>query len=96
MNCKYGELFGKTIGPVQDVEVEHDDIGWGSYLKARIEINLSKSLTQGCLLNIRGEDLWSPIKYEKLPRFCLKCEKITHMPGCRAKDDDMAQSQFGT
>lgn len=57
MNRKYGNLIGETIGKVHDVDVDTDNIGWGSYLQVRVDIPLSKSLTKGCFLHVNGERL---------------------------------------
>lgn len=39
MNQQYGQQIGESLGKVMDVDVEVDDIGWGLFLRIRIEIN---------------------------------------------------------
>lgn len=36
INHKYGELIGKTLGVVEEVEVEDDDTGWRRFLRVKI------------------------------------------------------------
>lgn len=39
MNQQCGQQIGESLGKVMDVDVEVDDIGWGLFLRIRIEIN---------------------------------------------------------
>lgn len=36
MNRKYGFMIGETLGSVEEVEVEDNDIGWGRFLRVKI------------------------------------------------------------
>lgn len=48
MNMYYGSsLIGGLIGKVVDVEVEEDNMGWGTFLKVKIEIPLDKTIARG-------------------------------------------------
>lgn len=42
MNRLYGNLLGKTISKVREVDVELDNIDWGQFLRVRVALNLSK------------------------------------------------------
>lgn len=43
MNRQYGFHIGNTLGEVDDVEVDTDNIGWGPYLRLKVLLNLKKS-----------------------------------------------------
>lgn len=73
MNRFYGNLIGKSIGKVHNINVEEDDMGWGQALRVHVEIKISKPLACGRLLNFKGGSLCIPLKYEKLPCFCFTC-----------------------
>lgn len=51
---QYGELIVKALGQVLDVEVEEDDMGWGVYLRLQVEIHLSKPLSRGRNIRVKG------------------------------------------
>lgn len=57
MNIHYGELIGNTIGRVLDVDVDNDDMGWGSFLRVRVNLDLFKTLVRGKKSSMMGEDL---------------------------------------
>lgn len=73
MKRSYAKLIGNFIGKVLDVYVDMDDTGWRVYLQDRVEINLTKPLARDCKITIMGEDMWTPIRYEKLLKFCFEC-----------------------
>lgn len=60
-------------------------------------MSLSTILTRGRnrFLHVNGEELWIPIKYEKLPKVCFTCGKINHPNSCRPPEWKMSPSQFG-
>lgn len=76
MNRYYGELIGNTIGRVLDVDVDTNDIGWGSFVLVKVELNLPKPLAHSRTILVLGEDLWIHVKYKKLPKFCFGCGHI--------------------
>lgn len=47
MNRQQGEQIGSSLGKVREVEVDTDNKGWSSYLRIRVELDLSKSLIRG-------------------------------------------------
>lgn len=67
MNRQYSSLIGNTLGEVEDIKVDTHDTSWEPYLHLRVQLNLKKALARGRSLEVRGEKLWIPIKYEKLP-----------------------------
>lgn len=57
MNRQYGELIGKALGKVLDVEVEEDDMGWGVRLRLQVEIYLSKPLARARNIRVKGSEI---------------------------------------
>lgn len=47
MNRYYGNQIGESIGKAMDVDVDVDDMGWGSNLGVMVEIPLGKTLAKG-------------------------------------------------
>ncbi|XP_040987678.1 uncharacterized protein LOC121235396 [Juglans microcarpa x Juglans regia] len=80
MSWECGERMGSSLGVVEEVEVDGDDVGWGRFLRVKILLNLKKPLAKGWgwTITLQGLKTWIPIQYEKLPRFCLKCGRIVH------------------
>ncbi|KAF5472196.1 hypothetical protein F2P56_004583 [Juglans regia] len=94
MNKDRGVVMGETIGRVLEVETLVDGSGWGSFLRILTELDLKKPLARGRTITIKGQVLWIPVKYEKLPHFCFRCGCIIHDEvGCRGKDGE--EIQFG-
>lgn len=77
MNHEVGQQIGGTIGDVKGLDVREDGTGWGSY-RVRIGLNLKKAIVRGRTVNLLGEKMWIPLRYEKLPRMCFKCGFIVH------------------
>lgn len=96
MNRFYGNLIGKSIGRVLDVDVEVDDVGWGRLLRVRIEISLNKALASGRLITVKGENCWISFKYEKFPRICFCCGKISHSEDCKLPTEKTSTIQYGS
>ena len=44
MNEKIGAVLGKSIGDMEEVESNDEQMSWGCYLKVRVFINISKLL----------------------------------------------------
>lgn len=97
MNRYYRELIGNTIGRVLDVDVDVDidDTGWGSFLRVRVDINLTKPLARIRKITIKGDTLWLSVKYAKLPKFCYGCDRILHTKGICQMSKSSPKDQFG-
>jgi hypothetical protein len=78
MNREVGYKIGSSVGVVEEVDVSVDGVGWGKYLRVKIELNLSKPLARGRTLQIGGRSMWVAFQYEKLPKFCFNCGVIKH------------------
>ncbi|XP_042941294.1 uncharacterized protein LOC122275977 [Carya illinoinensis] len=97
MNLEVGTQIGKTIGNVKEVDVREDGIGWGRYLRVKIELDLRKSIARGRTANVLGSKIWVPLSYEKLPKICFKCGRLVHgAEGCVGLDGRGGGSQYGT
>lgn len=57
MNKHFGTEIGKTLGEVEEVEVDTDDTSWGHYLGLRVKLNLFKVVAKGRSLEVRGEKI---------------------------------------
>jgi hypothetical protein len=45
-------------------------MGWGSYLRLRVNIDITKPLDRGRALNLAGKTSWVEFKYEKMRSCC--------------------------
>jgi hypothetical protein len=53
-------------------------MGWGSYLRLRVNIDITKPLERGRALILAGKSSWVAFKYEKLSQFCFRCGRLVH------------------
>lgn len=67
MNRIVGERVGSSLGEVEKVKVEEDDISWEKKLRVRVKLELKKPLARGMKITLMGEKYWIPICYEKSP-----------------------------
>ncbi|XP_035539649.1 uncharacterized protein LOC118344020 [Juglans regia] len=96
MSREVGMQIGATVGNVKGVDIREDGIGWGSYLRVKIEIDLRKKISRGRIANVMGNKLWIPLSYEKLPKVCFKCGKIFHGgEGCLETEGNNDKLQYG-
>ncbi|XP_042983301.1 uncharacterized protein LOC122312703 [Carya illinoinensis] len=78
MTRDIGKQLFSGMEKVMEVETDETGCGWGSSLRARVEVNISKPLIRGRFLEIEGENHWIPFKYKRLPMFCYECGAIKH------------------
>lgn len=76
MNMGVRSKIKASLGHVEEVAVVEDDIGSRRCLGIRVLINLYQPLECGRALLMSGQSNWVAFKYEKLPAFCLRCDKI--------------------
>jgi hypothetical protein len=69
-----GWQIGASVGVVEEVDVDEDGVGWGEYLRVRILLDLSKPLSRGRVLKLKGKYIWVPFQYEKIPNFSFNVE----------------------
>ncbi|KAF5472279.1 hypothetical protein F2P56_009013 [Juglans regia] len=98
MTKERGIQIGSTVGKVEKVDVQDDGCGWGCYLRVCIYVNLSQPLARGRTLKIKGESVWVPFSYEKMPRICFSCGCIAHgTTGCCSVLEELEskEEQYG-
>lgn len=62
-----GVQIGNSTGKVLDVEVIDDGVGWGQFLRVKIEISLLRAIARGKFIKTNGRNAWINFKYLKLP-----------------------------
>ena len=66
-----GWVIGSKLGEVLEVDVLEFRIQWGTCLRVRVRIDVTKRLIWGKKLTIEGgESQWIKFKCERLPNFC--------------------------
>ncbi|XP_059428617.1 uncharacterized protein LOC132162401 [Corylus avellana] len=73
-----GLKIGASVGEVGDIDVTEEGVGWGEFLRVRIQLNLSKPLSQGRTINLREKSIWIAFQYKKIPWYCYTCGVIKH------------------
>lgn len=93
MNEQMGRRIGAGIGTVLIVEVDYQGSGWGSFLRIRVEVNITKPLLSGKMINLGGKQCCTHSKYERLPNLCFKCGLLKHTNGKCPNINLVSQSQ---
>ncbi|XWS39417.1 hypothetical protein CRYUN_Cryun18bG0052800 [Craigia yunnanensis] len=74
MSGKIGTILGESIGDVEEINADEEQMAWGRYLRVRVAINISKPLKRGSTIAVEGKgNTLAIFKYEKLPDFCYVC-----------------------
>ncbi|KAF5442788.1 hypothetical protein F2P56_035410 [Juglans regia] len=96
MTLKVGNQVGGNVGRVIKVQTDTRGIGWGKFLRIRVEVDITKVLMRGMFLTIDGRKTWVTFKYERLPIFCLRCGVIKHVGKiCPQDSNGSSQNQYG-
>ncbi|XP_040995985.1 uncharacterized protein LOC121242150 [Juglans microcarpa x Juglans regia] len=96
-----GEKIGSTIGDVLYVDVNGDGVGWGKFLRIRVNMDITKPIPCGKLIRVEGKQRWVEFQYERLPLFCFQCGVIKHAGRACAMDrstlnsTDTSHIQYG-
>lgn len=95
MNRANAITIGQRFQKLLAIELSPDGILLGrSFLRVRVEINLSQLLPEGFCLRkklAQMKDLWISYKYEKLSDFCYSCGRIGHdNRGCKFRPHEDA------
>lgn len=61
------------------VDAHDDGCGWGKFLSIKLDVDLTRALAREKTITMKGKRHWVPLKYEKFPRICFVCGKISHM-----------------
>jgi hypothetical protein len=95
MCCNVGHKIGSLARMVEEVEVDEDEVGWGKYLTMKIRKDLSKPLSRGRILKLKGNSMWVPFQYERLPKFCFNCGIIRHgIAGCLKRSANWNNGEY--
>ena len=74
-----GKAIGESLGKFIEVDVEDTGVQWGTCLRVRVEIDVTRKLIRGRKINMeKGETRWVHFKYERLPNFCYRCGLLEH------------------
>ncbi|KAF5459069.1 hypothetical protein F2P56_023057 [Juglans regia] len=83
MNANTGLKLGQLVGEVLEVDTDSSGICWGSCLRIKAMIDITKPLTRGRFLTLGKSKFWISFKFERLSNFCYQCGKIKHaLGGC--------------
>ncbi|XP_042942840.1 uncharacterized protein LOC122277023 [Carya illinoinensis] len=95
MTREIGMQVGNNVGKVVKVHVDQRGIGWGKFLRIRVEIDITKPLLRGIFISVEGKQTWIQLRYERLPSFCFNCGTIKHTTqGCILSRNEEKQ-QYG-
>ncbi|CAN6204123.1 unnamed protein product [Urochloa humidicola] len=80
MNSKWGWELAKKLGSVMKVEVDAQGRAWGSYLRAKVQVDISKPLLRCITIFSQKRQTTEQykVRYEKLPNYCYSCGIIGH------------------
>lgn len=78
LNDRISWMIDSAIGRVQICDVDNEGKAWGQSLRVYIELEIEKPLAQGRSINVVGLKSWSSFTYEKMPKICLRCGRISH------------------
>jgi hypothetical protein len=81
MSAEIGRRIGASVGQVKAVDTDSKGIGWGEFLRVKIQVDITKPLPRGRKINIEGNSMWVKFQYERLPKFCFQCGVICHGKG---------------
>ncbi|KAF5458959.1 hypothetical protein F2P56_022951 [Juglans regia] len=83
MTKECGEQIGASVGKVLEVDAMDDGVGWGRFIRVKINMPLFKPIARGRFIHSTGGKLWVPFQYEKLPKICFRCGWLVHdVAGC--------------
>jgi hypothetical protein len=80
MNDVRGSALASRLGDVDHVEVDENGRAWGSYLRARVNIDPTQPIMRYASAYSKKKDttVHYEVIYEKLPLFCFSCGLIGH------------------
>ena len=102
MNAIVGNYIANEIGIPLLVDDPKSGLAWGTFLRIRVDVNITKPLMRGKMIQIEGmEKGWVYFKYERLPIYCYQCGILGHQErechkakkGCISSEED--DFQFG-
>ncbi|XP_075661571.1 uncharacterized protein LOC142631309 [Castanea sativa] len=102
MNATVGRYIANEIGVPLLVDAPKSGLAWGPFLRIRVDIDITKPLMRGKMLQVEGmEEGWVHFKYKRLPIYCYWCGILGHEErecnkakrGCITVEED--DFQFG-
>jgi hypothetical protein len=73
------EDIGNEVGRFIEADVHENGLGWGRFLRVRVEIDITQPLLRGKILEITdNKPFWVDFRYEHLPIFCYRCGRLGH------------------
>ncbi|KAL0413246.1 UNVERIFIED_CONTAM: Peptide-N(4)-(N-acetyl-beta-glucosaminyl)asparagine amidase [Sesamum radiatum] len=71
--------IGNRLGKLKDVDVEPNGVIWGSSLRIRVAVNVTKPLKRAMKIRtVLGDEQLVRFTYERLPNFCYFCGHLGH------------------
>ena len=102
MNIFIGNHIANEIGILLLIDAPKSGLAWGPFLHMRVDIDITKPLIRGKMLQIENVDKRCIyFKYKRLPTFCYRCGILGHQErecqsikkGCLSTNDE--DFQFG-
>ena len=73
------ECIGSTLGEVISVDAPDGGRAWGTYIRVRVHIDITKPLCRGRMVRLGASDRqWVSFQYERLSIYCCWCGKLDH------------------
>jgi hypothetical protein len=92
-----GERVGGTLGTVVDVDIPENGVGWGPFLRVRINMDITKPVQRGRLVTFKElGKMWVLFKYERLPWLCFHCGVIGHLERDCVSSNQTSSSSSGS
>ncbi|KAL0462160.1 UNVERIFIED_CONTAM: hypothetical protein Slati_0103600 [Sesamum latifolium] len=80
MTADIARFIGTKISRISDSEQNKGILSWGSYMRIRVAIDVSKPLPRALKLHtVMGDEQLVSFTFERLPNFCYLCGKIDHI-----------------
>ncbi|KAL0381479.1 UNVERIFIED_CONTAM: putative mitochondrial protein [Sesamum angustifolium] len=80
MTPEIASFIGGKIGRLKDFDLSKGPESWGSFMRLRVAINVTKPLTRALKLRtVLGDEHIVTFTYERLPNFCYLCGRIGHI-----------------
>lgn len=71
--------IGNEVGRFIEANVLENGLGWGRFLRVRVEIDITQPLLRGKILEITdNKPFWVDFQYEHMPIFCYRCGRLGH------------------
>ncbi|KAL0390871.1 UNVERIFIED_CONTAM: hypothetical protein Scaly_0444200 [Sesamum calycinum] len=80
MTTEIASFIAAKIGRLKDCDSSKGPLSWGSFMRLRVAIDVTKPLPR--VLKIRtvlGDEHTVTFTYERLPNFCYLCGKLGHI-----------------